>query len=132
MKDPPALFTDLVGTCGDKEFSFDVENAVRYAEANFKRAVPLGEIAKYIGISPNYLCRVFRKETGKTWVEYLNFARVSKAKELLSGTHKNMLEIAEASGFCSQITFCKVFRRMEGMSPSSFRKQNQKLFFVKK
>lgn len=132
MKDSLALFIDLVGTCGNEKFSLDVDNAVRYAEANFRRAVPLGEVASYIGISPNYLCRVFRKETGKTWVEYMNGVRVTKAKELLSATSKSMLEIGEASGFGSQITFCKVFRRLEGMSPSSFRKQNQKLFFGKK
>lgn len=121
----------LVGETGSKVLSPAVDKAARYAQSNYRRPVPLGEAADHVGLSPNYLCRVFKKETGMTWVEHLNAIRVSKAKELLLRTSATAEEIAEASGFGSLAAFSKTFKRREGVGPSAYRKQGR-LFDPKK
>ncbi|MDD2233257.1 MAG: helix-turn-helix domain-containing protein [Sphaerochaetaceae bacterium] len=128
IKTALAQFVGLISDESRGEYSADVEKAIRYANGNYRRSVSLAEVSEKVGLSLNYFCRIFRAETGQTWVEYLNRTRVEKACNLLSGTKYEMSKIGEASGFGSQITFCKVFRRIKGMSPSEFRKQHTRIF----
>ena len=69
-----------------------------------------------------YFCRLFKKGTGKSYIDYLNYVRVSTAEELLRTTDLSISIIMEKTGFTSLSYFTKVFKNQNGISPSSYRK----------
>ena len=83
----------------------------------------LAQIANY---SPNYFCTVFRKNTGMTYLQYMNRLKVKYAKQLLLTTTLCETDIAFRCGFNSQNTFLRVFKAQVGKTPMGYKRQNQK------
>lgn len=81
----------------------------------------LKEGFKKLGLSRNRLSRLFQLQYEMTLAEYVNELRISRAKQLLSGTQDTILYIALQSGFESLSTFYTQFRRVAGISPKGFR-----------
>jgi len=84
----------------------------------------VGELAKHVGISPNYLSSLFHLETGQTLRRFIDADRAEKAKPLLTETRKSIKQIAYGLGFADPSHFSHVFRRVVGISPSAFRDNN--------
>ena len=78
-------------------------------------------IAKNANLSPFYFTRVFTAETGFTPHQYLIATRLNSAKFLLKTPGISIKEIAFASGFNSESSFCSTFRKWENMTPSEYR-----------
>lgn len=94
-----------------------------YMEQNYNRDVSLMELAETAGCTPEYLCSIFKKETGQTIVHALINLRIAKARILLGRyPEKTSAEIGRMCGFQSPSYFGKVFRRVTGMSPGEYRK----------
>ena len=75
-------------------------------------------------LSPAYLSRIFKQETGVTFNEYLNrVPLVNKAKELLRRRELRMTDISLAVGYEDQSYFTKVFKRVAGMLPREYREK---------
>ena len=74
-------------------------------------------------LSPAYLSRIFKQETGVTFNEYLNRVRLNKAKELLRRRELRMTDISLAVGYEDQSYFTKVFKRVAGMLPREYREK---------
>ena len=72
-------------------------------------------------LSPAYLSRIFKKETGTSFNEYLSGVRIGKAKELLRHPELRLTDIAQMVGYEDQSYFAKVFKRVTGSSPSGYR-----------
>jgi two-component system response regulator YesN len=81
------------------------------------------EIANCVGLTPSYLSVLYKKETGQHISEYINYARLEKAKELLATTSKNISEIAYEVGFSSQSYFTRLFSHEFKISPNKYRKK---------
>jgi len=79
------------------------------------------EVAETVGLTPSYFGKVFSKETGMSFTDYLASVRIEKAKELLATTQKNISEIALEVGFASQSYFGYLFRKKEKKSPKEYR-----------
>lgn len=110
----------------DKTYSFQVSQALEYIKENFaKNDISLEKCAEITGISYTYLSREFKKETGMRFVEYLNRQRVNKAKSLLIRSGISMKQVVEMSGFRNYNYFFKVFKEMEGVTPSEFAAKKQ-------
>jgi len=92
-----------------------------YMLANYMRKLPVEEIADQVFLSPSYLSRIFKAETGIPLSSYLNQIRVEQSKYLLLYTRKPISEIFALCGFEDQSYFTKVFRQMTGISPGRFR-----------
>lgn len=102
-----------------------IEDAMRYIQKNYKNSIGLNEISDVLGISPGYFSSLFRKETGKTYVEYLNEIRLKEAaRELLGGDDK-LAVIAENTGFNNVEYFCRMFKKYTGLSPAKWREKNK-------
>ncbi|WP_407644197.1 bifunctional transcriptional activator/DNA repair enzyme AdaA [Falsibacillus albus] len=99
-----------------------VKNVSSFLIEHFKERVKLQDIAHHIGVSPFYMERVYKKETGETPNEYLEKVRIDKAAFLLRHTSKTNLEICFEAGYHSPSNFYKVFRRLKGCTPSEYRK----------
>ena len=81
----------------------------------------LGETARAANMSPFYFCKVFKKATGLTFTEYLARARIAAVQQLLLDAHLRISEAAYASGFQSISQFNRVFLRVAGEVPRSYR-----------
>ena len=70
-----------------------------------------------------YLCRIFKKATGVSVIEYLNRVKVKNACDKLAITKKTVTEIGMECGFNSSEYFCKLFKIYMQMTPSEYRKK---------
>lgn len=99
-----------------------VEKILEFINKNFGTINTLDDIAKSVHISKQYLCTVFKQETGVTITEYLNTVRINNACELLRSTKPTITEIASLCGYNSPMYFCKMFKNLVHMTPSEYRK----------
>ena len=81
----------------------------------------LSDVARAIHVSPFYLCKIFKKATGLTFIEFRNRLRIESAMKLLANPNKSVSEIAYSVGFRSLTQFNRLFRRIVGQSPTTFR-----------
>lgn len=92
-----------------------------YVNAHYQEPLTLAALAKGVGISPGRLSHVFSEKIGQSFPAYLAHIRLSHAQTLLQGTELSVTEIGEESGFESQRTFFRIFRRYHGMTPMEYR-----------
>lgn len=101
-------------------------NAICYAKKNFSDAnMSVENVAEHAGFSIDYFNRIFLAHTGFTVMSYVNYMRIKKAVELLRNTEKTVLDIALEVGYDSHEGFIKAFKRIYGVAPSEYRKQNR-------
>lgn len=107
------------GTGKKKNF----EDVIQYINENYALYdLSLKMIADEMDISYKYLSDVFKKETGKNFLEYVHDIRNKKAKELLATTEDSITDIGEQVGYLSSNTFIKTFKKLNGITPGEFRK----------
>jgi len=94
----------------------------RYLYENYQKDISLDHLAAVTGYSKNYLCRIFRENTGMTINQYLNEVRIGKAVDLLAGTDLDLAEVAGRCGYNSVFYFIKAFKKRMGIPPGSYRK----------
>ena len=95
--------------------------AIEYIKNNYKNKISLNLLAELCRISPTYLSRLFKKETGYKYAVYVNMMRIGHAKRLLASTNKSVSDISQELGFEDTGYFTKVFKKLEGCTPSRFR-----------
>ena len=103
----------------------EIRKARRYIDKHFSEDISLKQLAEYIGLSENYFSNLFKKEMGENLKTYLNNVRIHKAKELLISTDLKDYEIAEMVGYNNPTYFAALFKKVEGMSVSDFRRQDE-------
>jgi AraC-like DNA-binding protein len=103
-----------------------VKQAIAYLNQNYTRPLSRWEIAEAVGVSEDYLSRVFNRELKISPWDYLNRYRVLQSKHLLLHTTDTIGGIALQVGFKDQAYFSRVFRKITGMSPQGFRESNDR------
>ncbi len=102
-----------------------IEAARKYMESNYDKTLSFPFIAQLASLDKHYFCKTFKKQTGKTYSEYINILRIGKAKGLLLERRKfSIIQIAISVGFNDHTYFDRVFTRIEGLSPSAYRKKH--------
>lgn len=99
-----------------------VVRAIQYIESNYKEVCSLQVVGAYVHVTPNYLSNLFKRETGIAFSNYVSRLRVEKAKTLLACTKMRMTDIAEHVGFDNASYFTTVFKQLNNLSPSEYRK----------
>lgn len=94
-----------------------------YIDEHFTESISLDMLAKHFYISKYHLAREFKKEYNQTIIQYILIKRVNYAKELLRFTDLSIGEIAEACGIGDINYFNKIFKRMEMMTASEYRRR---------
>ncbi len=100
-----------------------VDEVIRYINQNIYRSVKLSELAKSKHLTPEYLCRLFKKHTGMTTTQYINNLKAEKAKDMLRNTDRSIARIAETLGVSAR-HMKTIFMKKTGMSMSEYRKNN--------
>ena len=104
----------------------NILDAIEYINTHYSENLSVNDVAKQAFISPSYFKSLFKYFTSKTFVEYLNYVRVTKAANLLRETDLKVIDIALDTGFNYVNHFNRVFKQAMGMTPMQYRKNNLK------
>ena len=85
--------------------------------------ISLELLSRESDVSSYYLSRLFREETGETFMEYLTNLRINKAKELINGTDRTMKDICQAVGYSDPNYFSRMFKKNVGLTPTEYREK---------
>jgi len=85
--------------------------------------IRLREAAGSVGMSIPVFCRKFKAFTGRSFIDYVNLVRIEKSKHLLATTTLTVAQISREMGFNATSYFIRVFRKLEGTSPSQYREK---------
>lgn len=95
-----------------------------YIEKNYgDSSLNLKKCGEEMFLSPNYISSILKKETGRTFVEYLNEVRIARAKELLMEPESKVYEVSAMVGFTHPTYFSSVFKKATGLSPKEFKEK---------
>lgn len=95
--------------------------AVEYINSNFKKDIMLEEVAGVVNISSFYFSKIFKEYTGKNYVDYITDLRIEVAKEKLKEGIVSIKEICYEVGYNDPNYFSRVFKKVEGLSPSEYK-----------
>ncbi|NJP41705.1 response regulator [Oscillospiraceae bacterium HV4-5-C5C] len=103
--------------------SREIQRVITYIDNNLGSKLCLKTLAEQAGMSPNYLCSLFKKEMSINIFDYINSIRIEKAKCLLTDNDQKAYVIAGEVGFSDESYFIRVFKRVAGMTPNEYRKR---------
>lgn len=110
------------GVKNSRVYSKQIVKALDYISDHLHGKILLEEVADYIHLSPSYLSRLFKSETGISFSDYINSKKVESAANLLRFSEYTDLEISNLLCFSSQSYFIKIFRKFTKMTPKEYRK----------
>ena len=104
----------------------EVEQIKQYIRENYSDSgMGVDQLAREVGMTPNYLSSIFKKNTGENLSRYLKGFRMERAREMLENTNEKIGVICEKCGFVNVSYFCQSFREYFGISPQKYRDQGE-------
>lgn len=124
IEDIPNVYNSLIEEMSEESnYTPMVQKAKQYIENNYyKEEISLEEVSNEIKVSPAYLSRILKQETGTSFIDYLTQVRVKMAIQLMNDPTIKIYEIAERIGYNSQHYFSTTFKRVLGVSPIEYKK----------
>lgn len=101
-------------------YSRVIRKALNYIEDHYHEDISLESISEVVFLNKNYFSELFKKEVGKSFVQYLTEYRLEKAKLLLSIGGFKGSEVADMTGFQNNSYFISVFKKYEGCTPREY------------
>lgn len=101
-----------------------LEPALKYIEENYREEMFLEKMASISNVSPYYFSKLFKKEMGMNFTTYVTKYKVEKAKEMLKNTDIPIVNIAAELGYYECGYFTKIFKKIEGVTPTKYRNKN--------
>ena len=89
--------------------------------AAYGKDITLEQVAERVCLSPAYFSKVFKRETGQGFAEYLTEIRIAAAKKYLAETRESVKNIAALVGYQDEKYFSKVFKKTVGIKPTVYR-----------
>lgn len=97
----------------------------QYISEHYGEPLSLETLAGVVYVNPDYLSRIFKKETGQNLNQYLRMYRMEKAKELLCRTHRKVSEIGRMVGYSNSSYFGRSFSDYTGVTPEKYREKSR-------
>jgi len=98
-----------------------IAKAREFISSHHTEELSLTAVARAVHMSTFYFCKQFKKATGLCFTDYLSRVRIEKAKEQLLKPHARVSEVAYDVGFQSLTHFNRVFKKLNGESPTNYR-----------
>ena len=118
------LFLSYKNTCSCEKIS-DVSPIIKesldYVHKNYAKQITIDDICDKFKINKCYFCYMFKKETGQTFINYLNNYKIEKSKNLLENTNMTLLDISLEVGFNNQSYYSTIFKKYTNMTPLEYR-----------
>ena len=93
----------------------------QYISDNLAGDLSLSLLSEHVHLAPQYICSLFKKETGMTITQFILKSRIDHAKMLISATNESILDIAEGCGFSDYCYFSHSFKKLTGVSARQYR-----------
>ena len=106
-------------------FSKKVIKTMDYIYDNIQSKIRISDIAKKIDINPNYLCELFKKETGISINNFIKKKKIEAAEKLLIYEDFSVAELADIFGFASSSHFIETFKTETGLTPKVYKQKGQ-------
>jgi len=100
-----------------------VREIINYLDRNYRADISLETLVKNFYVSKYYICRIFKKITGASIIEYLQCRRIIEAQRLLVDSETSITDICYECGFNNIQHFYRVFKKNTGTSPQIWRKK---------
>lgn len=108
-----------------RSYNFHIRKAIKYMQQHYTEALTLEYMAKYLGLNKCYFCQLFKRETQRTFSQYLNEIRIEQSKHLLLHTNLSLLEVAFSVGYNNQNYFNMTFKKLTDTTPRKYRNQKK-------
>lgn len=102
------------------------EQVNRYIMEHYRENIGRSEVAQQFHLSPEYLSKVYKQETGKRLKDFIMECRIEEAKRRMDQGER-VSEAAEAAGFDNFTYFSTVFKKYTGISPNQYRRRDEDL-----
>ena len=106
---------------GNQSGNHRLASALKYLELHYKENISLQQVAEYVGVTPNYLGKIFLQCRSCTFTDEVNRLRIEEAKRLLKDPACRVYEVAELIGYANTTYFFRVFKKYEGCTPTEYR-----------
>ena len=98
-----------------------IQSVKAYVDSHYGEALSLEQLAQQFYLSPSYLSRIFKRETGVNLSTYLQNVRIEAAKTLLRTSDLKSYEVAERVGINDPVYFSRIFKKITGFKPKDYR-----------
>jgi len=124
------LFLEEVKKCilmkAEESFvPFNMKRIIDYVTEHYAESLTLTDLANHFHFNPSYLSSYFSTHNNESFIEFLNRIRIEKATKLLKDGENSISEISSRVGYSDHSYFCKVFKKLKGLSPSQYRRKYQ-------
>ncbi|MFD2706834.1 response regulator transcription factor [Salibacterium lacus] len=100
----------------------EIWEAKKYVETHLDQKITMEGAANHLHLNPSHFSRIFKQETGETFVEYTTKKKMEQAAHDLLYTNHTVDDIALSIGYDNTSYFAKLFRKFSGMPPKQYRK----------
>ncbi|CCO07733.1 response regulator transcription factor [Desulforamulus hydrothermalis] len=101
-----------------------IEKSIKYIHDNFKQKLTLQMVSAHVFMNPQYFSRIFKKEVGVTYTDYVNKLKIEYACKLLKTTNYPVYRISSECGFTDPSYFNRVFVQLMNMTPKAYRRKH--------
>lgn len=98
-----------------------ISKIIKYIDKNFDKDISLNMVSSEVFLSPSYLSKIFKQETGYSFMQYLTKKRIQRAKEMLQNPDHKISDVAKELSCGNVQNFIRMFKIYEGMTPGHYR-----------
>ena len=100
-----------------------IKKAKIFIEENYHKDISLDDVSRIVDISPYYFSKLFKKEAGENFIDYLTNIRIEKAKKLLQNREMSIKNICVDTGYSDPNYFSRIFKKQVGLTPTEYREK---------
>lgn len=112
---------DSNGSARKNEINPTVLKVIVYTKLHITEPITLKELSEKFGYTPNYLSKIFKREMGKSYSDFLTEERLRIANTMLKNSDLSISEISKQTGYATTAYFCRVYKKFFGKTPSQFK-----------
>lgn len=98
-----------------------IEETIQFVKTNYQKEISLQDVAGLLNVSPEYFCRLFKKHTGQTFLEYVNAIRLIHFYHDLMQTNYSITDLLERNGITNYKVFIRMFKETYHTTPNKLR-----------
>ena len=111
------ILYEIIDNAGYKSQNQHIIKILKYIEAHLSQNLSLKEISDYISLTKEYTAYLFKKETGKTIIDYINERKMIIAKNMIDSGQASLKDVALSLGFENYSYFSKLFKKYYDTTP---------------